>query len=197
MLTNSCKFCDTSKHPDNADIHKDTCNTNLTLVWGPNSSASFFQGWSYSKNICPSRGYAGSLLHTHTHTTWTFLHFKIFHHSFYFYDKMCMVTLPVSIAHLICTVVHSHDGFFVIDAGQHEYDWCIGDNKIQVVLGEVKIDRLKWFVKNVLSVKKCLCTLSKHFTYYVKKALAGIYCVEQLINVILGKNRNTKHTENK
>lgn len=33
----------------------------FTLVWGPNSSVSFFHGWSYSTNICPSRGYEGSL----------------------------------------------------------------------------------------------------------------------------------------
>lgn len=54
--------------------------------------------------------------------------------------------LPVSIWKLVCTVIHSDNCLLVIDARQHVDDWGVGDDKVQVVLGEVKIYSLKWIL---------------------------------------------------
>jgi len=102
--------------------------------------------------------------------------------------------LPAPIGQLICTVVHSHNQLLVIDAGQHENDWGVGDDEIQVVLGEVSIYGLKAFMstdehKTEEYLPYEFHNLFKSHTYDVKEALAGIYCVEQLINMIL----QTKH----
>lgn len=41
------------------------------------------------------------------------------------------------------TVEHAHQCLLIVDARQHYDDRRVGDDQIQVVLGEVKVDRLK------------------------------------------------------
>lgn len=51
--------------------------------------------------------------------------------------------LPGTVGHLMGAVEHSHQRFLVVDAGQHNDHRCVGDDQIQVVFGEVKVDCLK------------------------------------------------------
>lgn len=50
---------------------------------------------------------------------------------------------PRAVGHLMGAVVHAHQRLLVIDAGQHQDHTRVGNNQVQVVLGEVKVDRLK------------------------------------------------------
>ena len=51
--------------------------------------------------------------------------------------------LPASIGHLVGTVEHPHQSLLVVDAREHYDNWRVGDDQIQVLLGEVKVVRLK------------------------------------------------------
>lgn len=61
---------------------------------------------------------------------------------------MCTFS-PRAVSHLMGTVVHAHQRLLVIDARQHQDDRRVGDNQVQVVLGEVKVDRLKSEYSNI------------------------------------------------
>lgn len=50
---------------------------------------------------------------------------------------------PAPVAHLMGTVEHPHQRLLVIDARERYDNRRIGDDQIQVALGEVKVDRLK------------------------------------------------------
>lgn len=55
----------------------------------------------------------------------------------------CFNSLPDTVAHLMGTVEHPHQGFLIIDARQHDDHRCVGNDQIQVVFGEVEVDCLK------------------------------------------------------
>lgn len=68
------------------------------------------------------------------------------------YDNIQMeqlsIFLPSSVGHLVGAVVHAHQRLLVINAGKHDDDGGVGDDQVQVALGEVKVDGLKATVNN-------------------------------------------------
>ena len=54
-----------------------------------------------------------------------------------------VVSLPSAVGHLIGTVVHAHQRLLVVQAREHDDDRGVGDDQVQVVLGEAKVDGLK------------------------------------------------------
>lgn len=49
---------------------------------------------------------------------------------------------PGTVAHLMSTVVHANEHPAVLGAGQQQDEGHIGDNQVQVALGEVIVDML-------------------------------------------------------
>lgn len=67
------------------------------------------------------------------------------------YPSICIVTSahikqrlhvfsPASVGHLMGAVEHAHQCLLVVDARKHDDNGRVGDDQIQVVLGEVKVD---------------------------------------------------------
>lgn len=63
------------------------------------------------------------------------------------------------------TVEHAHQRLLFIDAREHYDDRCVGDDQVQVVFGEVKVDRLKASMMELFHIEGLIVSILYMFEY--------------------------------
>lgn len=105
--------------------------------------------------------------------------------------SVCGVQSPGSMCHLVGVVVQSYDGFPLLYARQYRHQCSVCHHQVQVVLGEVKVHRLKAEERHIFLIFTLTMSLQyvfvccTSFTYNVKEDLAGVDGVQQLTHMVL------------